>query len=47
MRRIAVLIDRALSGLDDDGMARVRRDVEELAAEFPLYRPVRKAGARR
>ena len=47
MRRIAVLIDRALSGLDDDGMARVRREVEELAAEFPLYRPVRKAGARR
>ena len=47
MRRIAVLIDRALSGIDDDAMARVRRDVEELAAEFPLYRAARRPGTRK
>jgi glycine/serine hydroxymethyltransferase len=45
MRRIAALIDQALSGLDADGLAAVRREVEALATEFPLYR-VARVGAR-
>lgn len=37
MRVIAVLIDRALAGRDDATLARIRAEVEELAAGFPLY----------
>ncbi len=43
MGRIAVLIDRALSGADEAGLAAIRREVEALAAEFPLYAPARPA----
>ena len=41
MQRIAVLIDRALSGAGDAELAAIRRDVEALAADFPLYAPAR------
>ena len=34
---VAALIDRALSTPDDATLAAVRKDVEELAAGFPLY----------
>jgi glycine hydroxymethyltransferase len=37
MEKIAALIDRVLTAPDDDTVAAVRRDVEELAAAFPLY----------
>jgi glycine hydroxymethyltransferase len=37
MARIAGLIDRVLTAPNDDTIAAVRRDVEELAAAFPLY----------
>jgi glycine hydroxymethyltransferase len=37
MTEIAGLIDRALSQPDDLSLARVRKDVEALAAGFPLY----------
>ncbi|HEU4828512.1 MAG TPA: serine hydroxymethyltransferase [Gemmatimonadales bacterium] len=37
MRRIAGLIDRALARPEDDVLDGVRREVEELAAAFPLY----------
>ena len=37
MERIAALIDRALTRPTDEELARVRRDVEVLAGEFPLY----------
>jgi glycine hydroxymethyltransferase len=37
MARIAGLIDRVLTAPDDATIAAVRRDVEELAAAFPLY----------
>jgi len=37
MRRIAGLIDRALTDADDTVLARIRHEVEELAAAFPLY----------
>jgi glycine hydroxymethyltransferase len=37
MERIAGLIDRVLTTPDDATVAAVRRDVEELAAAFPLY----------
>ncbi len=37
MDRIAALIDRALGNATDDALARVRSDVEALAAGFPLY----------
>ena len=37
MRRIAGLIDRALTDADDAVLARIRHEVEELAAAFPLY----------
>ncbi len=40
MRRIAGLIDRALTDADDAVLARIRREVEELAAAFPLYQGV-------
>ena len=37
MRVIADLIDRALAGRDDATLARIRAEIEELAAGFPLY----------
>jgi glycine hydroxymethyltransferase len=37
MDRIAELIDDVLTGQDDATVARVRRDVEDLASGFPLY----------
>jgi glycine hydroxymethyltransferase len=37
MEKIAGLIDRVLTTPDDSTVTAVRRDVEELAAEFPLY----------
>ena len=37
MKRIASLIDRVLTAPDDSTVATVRREVEELAAAFPLY----------
>ncbi|HEX6091123.1 MAG TPA: serine hydroxymethyltransferase [Gemmatimonadales bacterium] len=40
MRRIAGLIDRALTDADDAVLARIRHEVEELAAAFPLYQGV-------
>ena len=49
MGRIAVLIDRALSGAGEGELAAIRRDVEALAADFPLYAPApapRKAARR-
>ena len=46
MERIAVLIDRALSGADDSELARIRRDVGALAEQFPLYAPAREAVGR-
>jgi glycine hydroxymethyltransferase len=44
MERIAGLIDDVLTKKDDDTVARVRRDVERLAAGFPLYAPPPAAG---
>ncbi|MGZ8399604.1 MAG: serine hydroxymethyltransferase [Gemmatimonadales bacterium] len=44
MRRIAVLIDRALTRPDEDTLAAIKVEVEELVADFPLYAP-RKARA--
>jgi hypothetical protein len=43
MRQVAELIDRALTHPDDDTLAEVRGEVEELTGAFPLYqaRPVR------
>ena len=37
MRRIAELIDRALTHPDEDTLGRVKAEVEELTAAFPLY----------
>jgi glycine hydroxymethyltransferase len=37
MGQIAGLIDRALGGADDAGLARIRGEVEMLATGFPLY----------
>jgi glycine hydroxymethyltransferase len=37
MDQIAGLIDRALSGVDDAGLVRLREEVETLALGFPLY----------
>ena len=39
MSTVAGLIDRVLSKPDDANVANVRRDVEKLAAGFPLYQP--------
>ncbi|HEY5941176.1 MAG TPA: serine hydroxymethyltransferase [Gemmatimonadales bacterium] len=39
MRRIAELIDRALTRPDEDTLAGIKAEVEELAAAFPLYAP--------
>jgi glycine hydroxymethyltransferase len=37
MRRIAELIDRALTKQDEATLARVRKEVEDLTSTFPLY----------
>ena len=49
MRRVAALLDRAVAGRDDPAqLDRVKRDVLELAEQFPLYGlPVREVAARR
>jgi glycine hydroxymethyltransferase len=51
MRKIAELIDRVLSRPDEETLARVRREVEELTHAYPLYqsRPARPSldGARK
>ena len=44
MRRIAQLIDRVLTRRDENTLARVRGEVTELTAGFPLYRPPAPAG---
>jgi glycine hydroxymethyltransferase len=45
MRRIAGLVDRVLSRPDDESVTtRVKREVEELTAAFPLYAGGRTAG---
>jgi glycine hydroxymethyltransferase len=44
MRRIAELIDRALTRPDEDTLARIKAEVEELASAFPLYAPARVRG---
>jgi glycine/serine hydroxymethyltransferase len=41
MTRIALLIDRALTGQDEATLAAIRAEVEDLAALFPLYRRAR------
>jgi glycine hydroxymethyltransferase len=43
MRRVAELIDRALTASDEDTLVEIRSEVEELTAAFPLYqaRPAR------
>ena len=41
MRRIAELIDRALTRPDEDTLAGIKAEVEELSAAFPLYAPKR------
>ena len=41
MRRVAELIDRALTRPDEDTLAGIKAEVEELAAAFPLYAPKR------
>jgi glycine hydroxymethyltransferase len=47
MARIADLIERTLSSQDDEGaLARVRDEVRELAAAFPLYPVTTEAGTR-
>jgi glycine hydroxymethyltransferase len=45
MRQVAELIDRALTHPDEESLARIRGEVEELASAFPLYssKPVRPA----
>ena len=44
MRRIAELIDRALTRPDEASLARIKTEVEELAAAFPLYAAKRARG---
>ena len=44
MRRIAELIDRALTRPDEDTLATIKAEVEELASIFPLYAPKRARG---
>jgi glycine hydroxymethyltransferase len=41
MRRIAELIDRALTRPDEGTLAEIKAEVEELLAAFPLYAPKR------
>jgi len=45
MRRIAELIDRALTRPDEDTLAAIKAEVEGLAAAFPLYAPKRARAA--
>ena len=42
MMKVADFIDEVLMKKDDDTIARVRGEVQELAAEFPLYAPARR-----
>ena len=42
MVKVADFIDEVLMKKDDDTIARVRGEVQELAAEFPLYAPARR-----
>ena len=44
MRRIAELIDRALIRPDEESLAEIKAEVEELASAFPLYVPKRVRG---
>jgi glycine/serine hydroxymethyltransferase len=47
MELIAGMIDRALTSPDDDTLAAIRREVEALSAEFPLYEHAAVAAGRR
>jgi glycine/serine hydroxymethyltransferase len=40
MRRLASLIDTVLGSMDDATIDRVRGEVHELTAQFPLYQTV-------
>jgi glycine/serine hydroxymethyltransferase len=40
MRRIAHLIDQALTQRDDATLARIAGEVREMTSSFPLYPPV-------
>jgi glycine hydroxymethyltransferase len=44
MRRIAGMIDEALAHPDETTLARIRGEVGELTAAFPLYQPAKSAG---
>jgi len=45
MRRVAELIDRALSNADEATLGRIRSEVEELTSAYPLYQArVRRSG---
>lgn len=44
MRRIAELIDRALTRPDEATLAGIKAEVEEMSAAFPLYAPKRARG---
>jgi glycine hydroxymethyltransferase len=46
MRRVADLIDRVLTKRDEATIARVKGEVEALAANFPLYRRAPSSGGR-
>jgi glycine hydroxymethyltransferase len=46
MELIAGMIDRALTSPDDDTLAGIKREVEALSAEFPLYEPAVVAAGR-
>jgi glycine/serine hydroxymethyltransferase len=39
MRRVAELIDRALTHPDEETLSQVKAEVEELTSAFPLYQP--------
>jgi hypothetical protein len=39
MRRVAELIDRALTNPDEATLSRIKAQVEELSSAFPLYQP--------
>jgi glycine hydroxymethyltransferase len=41
MRRVAELIDRALTRPDEENLSRIKREVEELTSAFPLYQEKR------
>lgn len=41
MRRIAELIDKALTNSDEDSLSRVKAEVEDLTSTFPLYQSAR------